>query len=222
VIRFLMTFALIFVSLSLVNARALASTHYYAHGATVSCFPAQYQGAPAASCLAGFPVLSFVVANYDTQHQTEWCWAASLQMALTALGHKVSQATIVTQAYGAPVNWPAQVETIDDVVGKLTQDDAGNSISVTVTDLADPDASTQVHNIEEAFQRGHPLLLGLPTHVVVLSGFGFIYTNPGYIYVNGRVEDPWPAGYGGFPGGSRVMGAAEYASVQHVWEVNVY
>lgn len=200
-----------------------ASPLNFPNGVTFDCFPIQYEGQNVVSCVMGFPVLTFVGANYDTQHESEWCWAASLEMALSSLGHRVSQQRIVAAAYGAPVNWSASVQTIEDVANSINQDDAGNSISVELTDRANPDPSKQLHGIEAAFSRGHPVLLALPTHVVVLSAMNLFATGPDGMdltYRRGRIEDPWPADYG-TPGGPRVMEPEEYATVQHVWEVSV-
>jgi len=175
--------------------------------------------------MIGFSVFSFVKANYDTQHEPEWCWAASLEMALTAEHHKVPQEQIVTIAYGAPVDWSAGVQTIEDVANALTKDQDGNDIVVTLKDWANDDSSQQIHKIVGSLSRGHPVLLALPTHVVVLTALSYFGTGEDlqeYVFTNGRVQDPWPAGYMGSPGGSRVMGQSEYATVQHVWEVNVF
>ena len=40
-------------------------------------------------------------------------------------------------------------------------------------------------------------------------------------FASATVQDPWPPGYEGFPGGRRLLTVDEWSDVQHLWAVSV-
>jgi hypothetical protein len=215
---------LLLITMFVTPSATLGDQQNFPNGVIFNCFPGIYQGAPAASCVMGIPARQVVEADYDTQHQSEWCWAASLEMALRVEGHPISQKEIVVAAYGQPYNWPATSGTIEDVANALTTDDNGNSINVVLNDIYDADPSAEIHHINGAFSRGHPVLLGLPGHVVMLTGYSYFGNgnqNQDSHFSAGRVLDPWPKTYPNSPGGVRIIDAQEFATAKFIWEVDV-
>src|SRR4051794_26288549 len=58
-------------------------------------------------CTAQVDFTRFAQTAFQTQQQTQWCWAASIAMVFSYYGHPVSQSRIVSEAYGGIVNVPA-------------------------------------------------------------------------------------------------------------------
>src|ERR1700693_1072082 len=51
-------------------------------------------------CSSSVNFAQFYVTAFQTQQQSEWCWAASISMIWAFYGHPVSQAEIVDSVYG--------------------------------------------------------------------------------------------------------------------------
>src|SRR5262245_33097819 len=71
--------------------------------ATTSCAPTAF----GVGCRSEVNFAAFAQQAYQQQYLPQWCWAASISMLFAYYGHSVSQARIVTEAYGSPVNMPA-------------------------------------------------------------------------------------------------------------------
>src|SRR5262249_40158674 len=62
-------------------------------------------------CTAGIPTLRLNgITAY--QQQSEWCWAACIQMVFAFYGHRVPQRRIVKETWGEIVDMPGQPEQI--------------------------------------------------------------------------------------------------------------
>lgn len=166
-------------------------------------------------CTAGLSNALFVVTAYDIQHAPEWCWAASGEMVMRYYGHPVSQQQIVGAIYGyAPdgttPNWPAAQPAIDDLLNNQWTDNNNVQFTVTSVDVWSHDLTAAV----AAFDAGAPIYVTTGHHAMVLTGFSYETDPVGNNFVlYARVQDPWPAGLGGHPGGSRVMNGTEFATL---------
>lgn len=161
-------------------------------------------------CAAGIPNVPFILAAYDTQHQSEWCWAASAAMIFKYYNHPLSQQKIVAAVYGAPMNWPGTPPAIEDILNTTWTDNTGAPFTVSATDVSGSDITPTV----TALDAGEPIYITNSHHAMVLTGIQYDMDAAGNAYVNSaRVQDPWPAGYMGYPGGSRVMYRPEFSQL---------
>lgn len=209
----ILTVAITAVMFFLPNPSNVASAH--------TCTPAVngYGMVVGQQCTAGIPLLNFLVTAYDTQHASEWCWAASAEMIFRFYQHPINQIRIVQTIYGAPINWPASsLSTLNQVVNMTWTDDGGNSFTASTTDVSGSDITSAV----SALDSGEPVLVTNITHAMVLTGIQYDVDAAGNAYVqSARIQDPWPAGYMGYPGGSRVMFRSEFLTLRTFWAVSV-
>jgi len=118
-------------------------------------------------CAAGIPEerLNMVFAF---QQQSEWCWAACIQMVFGYWGHPITQQEIVGQTWGALANMPAQP---DDIVRDLNRDWTdrnGKEFSV----MGDVFSATGA-SIAQDLAREMPLIIGSMGHAMVLTAVSY-------------------------------------------------
>ena len=80
------------------------------------------------ACVAGIPEERMNMV-FAFQQESEWCWAACLQMVFAYWGHRISQQEIVKQTWGVIANMPAQPY---DIVRDLNRDWEDSSGDFTV------------------------------------------------------------------------------------------
>jgi hypothetical protein len=91
-------------------------------------------------CEAGVS-LPHIAQAYDTQQQTQWCWAASIEMIFRFYGYNVPQPAIVQQTYGAVTNMPAVTGyVISQNLNRNWVDQNGKHFHVQIEGLYDADA----------------------------------------------------------------------------------
>lgn len=136
---------------------------------------------------------------YSSQHNSEWCWAASIQMVLNYYGIRISQEDIVARSYGvAPggrlPDWPGSFQTITANLNGWSIDDGGQvyTVSAQLGWGAPPPTLllTELNN-----QR--PVILAYMNgpgsgHAVVSTAASFIPWGTGPIVQSIIVRDPWP------------------------------
>ena len=131
--------------------------------------------------------------SFESQQQTEWCWAASVSNIFAYYGHPVSQQTIVQTVYGNNGNYPALPIVISRVVNRTWKDDNGvefRSRLISAYDLASGVNNMSNATIIDELTNNHPLLVANTHHCMVITAVDFIpYTTN---IQGGIVFDPWP------------------------------
>lgn len=168
-----------------------------------------FYGVYRTQCKSGVDFNQFQKSAYQSQHQSQWCWAASISMVFAHAGYDVDQRRIVNEAYGGIVNLPAQGWQLAQNLNRNWLDDEGNSFRSTLSGLYD--ASQGVVGLADSqiideLSKGNPLVIGTGGHAMVLTEVGY-YLNAfggfdGYAYAT--VFDPWPGR------GARYLSGAEF------------
>ena len=131
-----------------------------------------------------------------SQLQSQWCWAACISMLYSYYGHPVSQARIVSEVYGAPVNMPAMAGIVmARQLNRSWQDDAGGAFNSYVTAAYDVQAGVNNINnywILSQLQQNKPIIMGAGGHAMVLLSLSYYPGQLGPNVVQGVVFDPWP------------------------------
>jgi hypothetical protein len=148
------------------------------------------------SCRSAVPFGSFAQQAYQSQAMPQWCWAACISMVFSYYRHPVSQARIVTEVYGAPVNMPAGAGiVIARQLNRAWIDDHGRPFQAQVTAAYDFDA--RVFNVSNAWlinelEQNRPVIIGTFTHAVVMTAMDYMQTPIGPNPTAVGVFDPWP------------------------------
>jgi len=140
--------------------------------------------------------------NYyaSSQHNSNWCWAASLQMIFNYYGINISQEQIVARSYGIDPkgelpNWTGNFEVITGNLNNWSVDNNGRQYAVRAT--FNMGAPTPAYLIQElSLQR--PVLIGYQSgpntgHAVVITACSYIESDDGPIIQTLIVRDPWPS-----------------------------
>ncbi len=100
----------------------------------------------------------------EPQHESQWCWAASISMVFGFYGHPVSQERIVMETWGAPYNMPGTPEVIMSNLNKTWIDDNGMPFTVS-GDTYSTNAYTSFNDLS----CDHPVIIGTHAHAMVLT-----------------------------------------------------
>lgn len=138
--------------------------------------------------------------NYGSQVQSNWCWAACIQMVLNYHGLYVSQMDVVTKIYGSPyVNQPANEQQILAALSGWAPDTRGRYSAINAYG-----GYTSVQEIINGLAGKWPLIVGMSHpdggvgHAYVLTAI--YYSNQYDMYGNVIavvpdkvvLRDPWP------------------------------
>ncbi|NVK32287.1 MAG: hypothetical protein HWE20_14865 [Gammaproteobacteria bacterium] len=161
-------------------------------------------------CAAGVNFAKFQTFAYQSQYQSQWCWAAAISMLYAYNGFQVDQQRIVNEAYGGIVNLPAQGWQLAQNLNRDWVDNQGRRFRSQLTGLYD--VYQGVVGISDAqivnqLSNGKPLIIGAGGHAMVLTEVSY-YLNAygafdGYAYA--AVFDPWPGR------GARYLTAQEFS-----------
>jgi len=135
----------------------------------------------------------------SSQHNTNWCWAASIQMIFNYYGIDITQEQIVARSYGvSPTgllpDWTGNEQVITANLNNWSVDNGGRQY--TVRAYCYPGPPTPAYLIQElALKR--PVLIGYQSgpgsgHVVVITACSYINTDNGPLIESIVVRDPWP------------------------------
>lgn len=134
--------------------------------------------------------------NYvaSSQRNTQWCWAASIQMVLNYYGVNISQEDVVQRSYGAQVNQPANEAVITANLNNWNVDKSGQQYVVQAS--LNWGAPTPLYLVNE-LANGHPVMIGLNNpggggHAVVITACGYVPTPNGPYIQSLVIRDPWP------------------------------
>lgn len=127
------------------------------------------------------------------QRQSNWCWAASVQMVLNYHGLYVTQEQIVQRIYGGQVDLPAQPAQILAALSGWAPDARGRYSAI----YASPYTFSGSQIVQDLAYRW-PIIVGLANpngggHAVVLTAVYYSvdqWNNP--IFQRVVIRDPWP------------------------------
>lgn len=138
-------------------------------------------------CTAGIP--SKMIHVSALQKSSEWCWAACIEMVFAYYGHRVPQARIVKETWGAIVNMPGQPGQILADLNRDWTDEDGKKFT-SYGDSSTANAATAIEDL----CKNRPLILGTLGHAVVLTALTSDVNNVtrAWQVVAATVRDPWP------------------------------
>ncbi len=152
----------------------------------LSCTPFNASGVQ--QCEAGIESAILDVTASDTQHATEWCWAACIEAVFTYYDHPVPQERIVEEVWGDVVNMPGSPAQILYALNRTWKDENGASFAAHGSTIG-----TNPITAAQDLASDHPLIIGALGHAMVLSALTYErdYYGRGQV-VLAEVRDPWP------------------------------
>ncbi len=175
----------------------------------------------------GIPSSTF---NYfaSAQQNSNWCWAASLQMIFNYYGVNITQEQIVGRSYGRDPygnlpNWTGSFQIITANLNNWNMDNSGRQYSVSAS--LNWGAPTPAYLVQELSQQ-RPVLIGYQNgpggHAVVITGCSYIQTFSGPLIQSIIVRDPWPSPENVATGGRVEYPGLNLASrIQAHWYIRV-
>jgi hypothetical protein len=134
------------------------------------------------------------------QTKSQWCWAASIQMALNFYGVDVTQEEIVERTYGVDPSGdlPDWGENFDGITANLNNwsiDNSGRRYRVTARfESGAPDPE----DLYRELRQGQPVMVAFRSgpnmgHAVLITGASFTPSEDGLVPRSIVVRDPWPS-----------------------------
>lgn len=176
----------------------------------------------------GIPRTSFDHFASD-QRNSNWCWAASLQMIFNYYGVDLDQASIVARSYGTDPfgnlpNWTGNLQVITANLNNWNLTRSGIRYSVQASmNIGAPNPTYLIRELSD--QR--PILAGYMAgpgsgHAVVITGCSYILTASGPYIHTIIVRDPWPTPQNIANAGRVEYPASDFAQVvQAHWYIRV-
>ena len=162
-------------------------------------------------CTATMPSGALQVI-YAQQSQSQWCWAACIQMLFRSYGYEVSQQRIVQETFGQLVNMPAgSGAVISKQINRPWQDDKGKKFRSYLEAAYDFDFG--VYSVDNGYiikklTNNEPLIYGNKSHAMLLVQMTYAQSPMGPNVVGAGVLDPWPGN------GARALQQAELVQVR--------
>jgi hypothetical protein len=152
---------------------------------------------------------------YAEQQETNWCWAACIQMILNYYGINLTQSQIVYRTFGTNnwgdlPNWAGSIENIHENLNNWNIDNSGSPYNVHASFYQ---GAPNVNWLINELQSGHPVLIayinGTSGHAVLITGCNYSMKNGNYLIHTLTVRDPWPGNgritYNGYDIASRIQ-----------------
>lgn len=170
--------------------------------------------------------ISSAQMNYiaSAQNNSQWCWAASIQMVLNYYGVSISQEQIVARTYGVDPygnlpNWAGSFQAITANLNNWNVDNFGRRYSVMAS--LNRGAPTPAVLLQELSQ-GRPVIVGYSSgpnsgHAVVITAVSYISSPNGPIIQSVVARDPWPS-----PQNIQTAGRVEYPGDQFASLMQAY
>lgn len=191
-------------------------------------FPAEAQSQYPRVQYVGIPSgqMDFFVAS---QEESQWCWAASIQMVLNYYGVSIDQAQIVrrtygTDPYGILPDWGGSFQAITANLNNWSMDNYGRYYRVIASVYSGPpDPSVLIQELSQ----GRPIIIGYQNgynsgHAIVITAVGVIPTYAGPMVQTIVARDPWPSAENILRHGRVEYNATQFASlIQAHWYVRV-
>lgn len=163
------------------------------------------------------------------QRNSQWCWAASIQMILNYYGVNIAQEQIVARTYGMDPfgrlpNWGGNFQNITANLNNWNIDNFGRPYAVSAR--LGLGAPTPAILLEE-LSRGRPVMVAYSTgpnsgHAVIVTAASFTMSPAGPVIQSLVVRDPWPSAEN-----IQNRGRVEYPGwvlaqrMQHFWYIRV-
>ncbi|MBS1501504.1 MAG: C39 family peptidase [Bacteroidetes bacterium] len=136
----------------------------------------------------------------SSQHNSNWCWAASLQMIFNYYGVNITQEQIVARSYGVDPNgklpnWTGNWRVITANLNNWSVDNNGRQYIVQAVFNRGP---TKPAYLIRQLSQFHPVLIGCRSgpnsgHAVVITACSYVQTYYGPVIESIVVRDPWPS-----------------------------
>jgi Papain-like cysteine protease AvrRpt2 len=162
-------------------------------------------------CIAGIPQerLNMVFAY---QQQSEWCWAACIEMVFGYWGHPITQLEIVKQTWGVIANMPAKPLDIIRDLNRSWQDRNGRQFEIR-GDVFSANGATAAQDLAAEM----PLIIGSLGHAMVLTAVSYNRAQNSQGQLTAAVvRDPFPG-----RGGRRPLSAIEAAGEMPLARIRV-
>ena len=192
-----------------------------------------YASAASGQPVGGVHQVGIPAAEMDfvsaAQGNSQWCWAAAIQMVLGYHGVAITQQQIVARSYGTDPwgnlpDWSGSFDVITRNLNNWSIDNYGQEYAVSaVFGWGAPSAGVLI----EELQNGRPMIISyrsspVSTHAVVLTAATFSQSSYGRFIRTIVVRDPWPT-----PANILDKGRMEYdgsslaAAIQAHWLISV-
>jgi hypothetical protein len=163
-----------------------ASPELHTAALGLDCTPFDMNGVQ--RCEAGIDSSILDVVASDTQHESQWCWAACIEAVFTYYDHPVPQDRIVSEIWGDVVNMPGAPLQILSALNRKWTDQNGDDFTSQGTSLG-----TNAITAAQDLAADHPLIIGTLGHAMVLTSLTYLRD----VYSRGQVQlaevrDPWP------------------------------
>ena len=133
------------------------------------------------------------------QRNSQWCWAACIEMVCRWYGISISQQSIVAQVYGGVQNMPADDGTLTKALNSNWTADDGSHFKISSFVFSPALHRSDVSNdrVIDDLTNDYPLINGSRSHATVVARVDYQRTPDGTPLV-GRVHviDPWPGAAG--------------------------
>lgn len=160
--------------------------------AKTSCVPT----AQGPFCTSEVDFKSFAQTAFDTQKESQWCWAAAISMIFNYYKHPVGQQRIVRDAYGSIVNMPAVSGiVIARQINREWTDNSNKKFTSQLTSAYDFDARVNWTNnavLVNELDQDRPFIIGTSGHAVVVTQIQYFPTPLGPNIQGIGVFDPYP------------------------------
>ncbi|WP_375177277.1 papain-like cysteine protease family protein [Marinobacter mobilis] len=163
-------------------------------------------------CSVGIPshLMRFVAAR---QQNSQWCWAACIQMVFRVYGYDLPQEQLVAQTWGRLVNMPAYPGQIMQALNRSYIGRSGRRFRAS-GDVLSVNVNTAIADLSNR----SPLIVGALGHATVLTGLSYTESNIGERQVSSAiVRDPWP----GKPS-RRTLSPEEWANINFAARVRCF
>lgn len=145
------------------------------------------------TCTTGIPTEEFQ-AFQAMQANSQWCWAAAIQMIFTYYGMRIPQQRIVQETFGAQLNFPAQKPIIIRELNREWQTGSRSYLVRSDFSNVNPDVAAW----ELLAKR--PLIVGTMGHCMVMTAMTYRRAaNGAGLPLQFVVRDPWPGSGGRRP-----------------------
>lgn len=164
------------------TSTAVVATHYSDSFAGLNCdqLSSGFQ-----FCRAGIDS-TVALRMARRQQQSQWCWAACIQMIFAYNDFSMSQSDIVRSTWGSVGNMPATDMQIMNDLNSAWTDSNGQTFTTQSERVFSPQAAVELAN-------NYPLIICTTGHAMVLTALDYIvnpFTTAGDVK-RAFVRDPW-------------------------------
>lgn len=176
------------------------------------------------------PARFAAVAAPRRQEQSQWCWAACIEMICRWHGYPLSQRSIVERVFGGIVNMPGDDRVLTSSLNSAWTDDNGRPFRISAEVFSPALGLAQVLNdrVVEDLQNDRPMLNGSRSHATVVARVDYTPAQAGAQPTVHRVHviDPWPGGaqppqYARFLDPDEIVSALAGGSLRYLASVRI-